>query len=201
MIQGHVSSRRGAISSRQSEISSLNAGRYRASDADTARIARHEAEIARVEREIRGYGADARIASIEKELAARAANRKVAAIDQEIRAFDLEATVGAIVGRIAAPDVNRRATAIERQIESLDADRRTRQLEERRDDELKRLAAAIAAIRQARARYPPGGAWSSPSRSRFASDSVTSGSTSSAGRPKFAPTRAAISIGVLAPSH
>jgi beta-lactamase regulating signal transducer with metallopeptidase domain len=146
-IQGHVSSLRGAISSEQGAISSLNAGRYRADDSDRARIARHEAEIARIEQEIRDYGAGARIAAVEREIASLDADRKVAAIESEIRAFNLDGKVTAIERRIAALDVEGKVAAIERQIAALDADRRTRQLEQRQDDELKQLEATIAAIR------------------------------------------------------
>lgn len=146
-IQGHVSSLRGAISSEQGAISSLNAGRYRSDNSDRTLIARHDAEIARIEREIREYGADARIAAVEREITALAADRKVAAIEAEIRAFNLDGKVDAIQRRIAALDVEGKVAAIERRIAALDADRRSRQLEDRRDDELKRLEAAIGAIR------------------------------------------------------
>jgi hypothetical protein len=66
-ITGHVSSLRGAIASERGAISSLNAGRYRRDDADTSRLtAQHEAEIARLEQEIRHYDAPSRIAAVER---------------------------------------------------------------------------------------------------------------------------------------
>jgi beta-lactamase regulating signal transducer with metallopeptidase domain len=150
-IRGHLSSLHGAISSENGAISSLHASRYGADAAErnriAARVAEHDKEIARLEQEIRAYDADARVAAVEKEIAAYAADRKVAEIDARIKAFDLEAKVAAVERRIAALDVDRRIAAIEREIEALDASRRVAQLEDRRRQELKRLEAAITAIR------------------------------------------------------
>jgi beta-lactamase regulating signal transducer with metallopeptidase domain/predicted nucleic acid-binding Zn-ribbon protein len=150
-IQGHLSSLRGEISSEQGAISSLNADRYGADAAERARIttsvAKHDAAIDRLEREIRDYNAPARIAAVEKEIRALDTSGKVAAIDAEIRAFDLDGKVAAIERQIAALDVDGKTAAIEKQIAALDAERRARQLEERRDEEIKRLEAAMAAIR------------------------------------------------------
>lgn len=150
-IHGHVSSLSGAISSERGAISSLNASGYRADESERAsiatRIRQHQAEIARIERAILDYRADAKVAAVEREIAALDAAGKVAAIEAEIRAFDLDGQVAAVERRIAGLDVQARVDAIERQIGALDADRRGRQLEERRDAELKQLDAAIAAIR------------------------------------------------------
>jgi beta-lactamase regulating signal transducer with metallopeptidase domain/predicted nucleic acid-binding Zn-ribbon protein len=150
-IQGHVSSLRGAISSEQGAISSLDASRYGADASERARIAaridKHDAEIARLEHEIRDYDADAKIASVEQEIKALSADAKVAAIDAQIRAFDLDGKIRDVDRQIAALDVDGKVAAIERQIASLDADRRGRQLEERRDSEVKQLEAAMAAVR------------------------------------------------------
>jgi beta-lactamase regulating signal transducer with metallopeptidase domain/predicted nucleic acid-binding Zn-ribbon protein len=150
-IRGHISSLRGAISSENGAISSLNATRYGASESDRARIAarisEHDAEIVRIEREIRDFGADAKIAAVEQEFKALDADGKVAAIDAEIRAFDLDGKVAAVERRIAALDVEVKVAGIERRIEALDADRRGRQLEERRDSEIRQLEAAVAAVR------------------------------------------------------
>jgi len=150
-IYGHVSSLRGAISSERGAISSLYGDRYRATDAElrqmTTRIAQHDAEIARIEKAIRDYDADAKVAAVEREIRALDADRKVAAVEAEIRTFDVESKVAAAERRIVALDVERKVAAIERQIEALDADRRGRQLEERRDLELRQLEAAIAATR------------------------------------------------------
>ena len=150
-IRGHLSSLHGAISSENGAISSLHASRYGADAAErnriAARVAEHDKEIARLEQEIRAYDADARVAAVEKEIAAYAADRKVAEIDARIKAFDVEAKVAAVERRIAALDVDRRIAAIEREIEALDASRRVAQLEDRRRQELKRLEAAITAIR------------------------------------------------------
>jgi hypothetical protein len=55
--------------------------------------------------------------------------------------------VAAVRRRIAELDVQGKVAAVEKQIEALDAERRGRQLEDRRDGELKQLEAAIAAIR------------------------------------------------------
>jgi len=147
-ISGHVSSLRGAISSERGAISSLNAGRYRREDADNSRlIAQHEAEMTRLEQELRTYDAPSKVAAVEREIAALDTDGKVAKIEAEIRTFDLDRRVAEVQRRIEALDVDGKVAAIERQIEALDADRRTRELENRRDAELKRLEAAITAIR------------------------------------------------------
>lgn len=150
-IRGHLSSLRGAISSEQGAISSLGASRYDLSGADRARIdartAQHTAAIKRLEQEIRDYDADARVAAVERRIAARDPDGHVAAVEKEIRAFDVERRVAEIERRITALAVEDKVAAIERQITTLDADRRIRQLEQRRDDELKRLEAALAAIK------------------------------------------------------
>lgn len=141
-LRGHVSSLRGAISSEQGSISSL----YGRGD-PPARVSAHEKEIARLEQEIRDYGAEAKVAAVEREIRALDADGKVGAIETEIRAFDLDGKVAAIERQMAALDVDGKVAAIERQITALDVDRRTRQLEGRRDEEVKRLEAALAAIR------------------------------------------------------
>jgi beta-lactamase regulating signal transducer with metallopeptidase domain/predicted nucleic acid-binding Zn-ribbon protein len=148
-IRGHLSSLQGSISSERGSISSLRADGYRSDDSARIRdaVARHENEIARLEREIRDYNADAKVAAVERQIAALDADKKVAAIEAEIKKFDLDGKVAAIEKQIAALDVTGKTAAIEKQIDALDADRRVRQLEERRDEELKRLTAAIAAIR------------------------------------------------------
>ena len=150
-IRGHVSSLRGSISSERGAISSLNA----ASSIDdqvirervSVRVGKHNDEIARLEREIRDYGADARIAAVEQEIKALDAAGKVAAIEAQIRAFDLDGKVAAVERRIVELDVNGKVSAIERQIEALDAERRGRQLEERRDGEIKQVEQAIDGLR------------------------------------------------------
>jgi hypothetical protein len=148
-IRGHLSSLQGSISSEQGSISSLRADGYRSDDSARIRdaVTRHENEIARLEREIRAYNADAKVAAVQRQIDALDADKKVEAIEAQIKKFDLEGKVAAIEKQIAALDVAGKTAAIEKQIDTLDADRRTRQLEERRDEELKRLAAAIAAIR------------------------------------------------------
>ena len=148
-IRGHLSSLRGSISSERGTISSLTSGGYRSDDSAAIRdaIARHDKEIARIEQEIRAYDADAKVTVVVKEIAALQTERKVAAIETEIKNFDLDGKVAAIEKQIAALDVAGKTAAIGKQIDGLDSDRRVRQLEERRDEELKRLTAAIAAIR------------------------------------------------------
>jgi beta-lactamase regulating signal transducer with metallopeptidase domain len=150
-INGHVSSLRGALSAERGAISGLNAAasiddqvvRERVS----ARVGRHNDEIARLEREIRDYGADARIAAVEQEIKALDAAGKVAAIEAQIRAFDLDGKVAAVERRIAELDVRGKVSAIEREIVALDADRRGRQLEERREGEIKQVERAIEGLR------------------------------------------------------
>lgn len=150
-IQGHVSTLRGQISAIQGSISSLVGSRYNASDAQRGRIAdsikEYDAEIVRLEREIDRYDAPAQMAEIERAIKAHDTDAKTAQIENDIRAFDVEAKVAAVERRIAALDVNGKVAAIERQIAALDADRRTRQLEEKRDQEIKQLDAAVAAIK------------------------------------------------------
>jgi beta-lactamase regulating signal transducer with metallopeptidase domain len=141
-IRGQVSSLQGAISSEQGSISSLYASGYPA-----AQVSKHEKEIARLEREIRDFGAEAKIAAVDREIRALDADGKVAAIEAEVRAFDLDGKVAAIERQITGLDVGGKIAALERQITALDVDRRTKQIEDRRDEELKRLQAAIAAIR------------------------------------------------------
>ena len=150
-IRGHVSSLRGAISAERGGISSLNAAasiddsviRERVS----ARVGRHNDEIARIEREIRDYGADARITAVEQEIKALDAAGKAAAIQAQIDAFDLAGKVAAVERRITELDVRGKVTAIEREIDALDADRRGRQLEERRDGEIKQVEQAMDRLR------------------------------------------------------
>jgi beta-lactamase regulating signal transducer with metallopeptidase domain len=150
-IHGHVSSLRGQISSERGQISALQSA---ASIDDpvirervAARVAKHNEEIARIEREIRDYGADARVAAVEKQIAALDAAGKVAAIETQIGAFDLQSRIAAVERRIAELDVPGKVAAIEGRIEALDADRRVRQLEERRDGEVRQIERAIAALR------------------------------------------------------
>lgn len=150
-IEGHVSSLRGEISSEQGAISSLNSTRYGA-DADgraqiAASVARHNTEIARLEREIAHYNESAQVAAVERQIRALDADGKVAVIENQIRAFDLDGKVAAVDRKIKDLDVNGKVAAIERQITALDADRRAQQIENRRDDQLKQLSAAIDAIR------------------------------------------------------
>ena len=150
-IEGHLSSLRGKISSEQGAISSLNASGYGADSSERAQIAgniaRHNAEIARIEREIADYGESARVATVEQQIRALDADGKVAAIENQIRAYDLDGKVAAIERRIKDLDVDGRVAAIERRITALDADRRARQLENQRDEQLKQLSAAVDAIR------------------------------------------------------
>jgi beta-lactamase regulating signal transducer with metallopeptidase domain len=150
-IRGHVSSLQGSISSERGAISSLNAGRW---DLDAAgrrsiatRIGEHEAEIQRLERAIRDYDADGRVAAVEKQIGALDAAGRVAAIEAQIKAFDLEGRIAGVEKQIAALDVERKVAEIEKRITALDADRRGQHLEQRRESELKRLEAAIAALK------------------------------------------------------
>jgi predicted nucleic acid-binding Zn-ribbon protein len=150
-IQGHLSSLRGEISSEQGVISSLNASSYGADSGERAQIAgsiaRHNAEIARIEREIADYGESARVATVEQQIRALDADGKVAVIENQIRAYDLDGKVAAIERKIKDLDVDGKVAAVERRITALDADRRARQLENQRDEQLKQLSAAVDAIR------------------------------------------------------
>jgi beta-lactamase regulating signal transducer with metallopeptidase domain len=150
-IQGRVSSMQGGISSQQGSISSLEASRYGLDGAERERIGaqvkRHRDEIARIEKEIADYNAEARIADVEREIRALDAPGKVAAIEADIRRFDLDGKVAAVERRITELGVAGKVSAIEAQIKALDVDRRSRELEARREKQLKDLEAAIAAIR------------------------------------------------------
>lgn len=150
-IRGHLSSLHGQISSERGAISSLNAGRYRATASERASIAsiiaRHEAEIERIEEEIRDYDADAKVAAVERRIAEHDARGKVAAVEAQIRAFDLPGKVAEIERRIAALDVNGQVGAIEQKIAALDADRRSRELEQRIERQLRQLEETIRAMR------------------------------------------------------
>lgn len=150
-IRGHVSSLAGQISSERGSISSLTAGRSDLSGADRDRVAaqvrEHEAAIARIERELRDYNEDAKIAEVERRIETLDADRKAAEIDEEIRRFDLNAKIAGVEREIQDLNVDGKIAGIEKQIQALDADRRSRALEDRREDEVKRLEKAIAAIR------------------------------------------------------
>ena len=150
-VHGHVSSLRGQISAAQGAISSLRATRYGASDADRARIAerikQQESEIEHLEREIQAYNQQAKIADIELKIKALDVEGKIAGIEKELVKFDVEAKVADTERRIRAIDVENKIAAIERKIAALDADRRVRQLEEKRDQEIKQLEAAVSVIK------------------------------------------------------
>lgn len=150
-IQGRLSSMQGAISAQQGSISSLTASRY-SSDTNErarirARIAEHDAEIDRIERQIRDFDADSKVAAVERQIAAYDAPGRTRAIEAEIRDFDLDRKVAAIRRRIDDLDVRGKVAGIERQIDTLDVDRRVRRLEDRLDAELPRLNSAISAVR------------------------------------------------------
>jgi beta-lactamase regulating signal transducer with metallopeptidase domain len=150
-IRGHLSSLHGQISSERGAISSLNAGQYRATASERASIAsivaRHEAEIERIEQEIRDYDADAKVAAVERRIAGHDTDGKVAAVEAQIRAFDLSGKVAEIERRITALDVNGKVSAIEQKIAALDADRRGRELEKRVEQQLRQLEETIRAMR------------------------------------------------------
>ena len=143
-LHGQVSSERGAISSLQPALDGADAGER---SRIAARIKEHEAAIARIEREIRDFGAEAKVEAVNREIEALGAPRKVAALEKQIQAFDLDGKVAAVERRIKELDVQGKVARIEQQIESLDADRRGRELQERRDQQLTQLEGAIAAIR------------------------------------------------------
>lgn len=150
-IRGHISTLRGQISTEQGAMTSLQANRGDASTTERDRIAarmrEHESEIARLERELRDYDEAGRVAEVERRIQALDADRKSAAVDDEIRRFDENAKIAAVERQIAALNVDGKIADIERRIQALDADRRDKALEDRRDDELKRLEKADAAIR------------------------------------------------------
>ena len=142
-IRGHASALSGAISSERGAISALEAMR-RAVDgtelaAMTASIRRHEAEILRLEKELRDYGADAKTAAVEQRLRAFDADRKAAAVQAEIQAFDLDAKVAAVERLIQELSVPDKVAALERKIAQLNADLRDRTLQQELTQSLQRL--------------------------------------------------------------
>jgi len=143
-LHGQVSSERGAISSLQGTLDGADAGER---SRIAARIKEHEAEIARIEQQIRDFGAEAKVEAVNRQIEALGAPGKVAALEKQIQAFDLDGKMAAVERRIKDLDVQGKVARIEQQIASLDADRRGRELQERRDQELKQLEAAIGAIR------------------------------------------------------
>lgn len=149
-IRGRVSSMRGAISSERGSISALRAGLYRADAAERQRIderiAGHEAEIARIEQELRDYDADARVAEVEAEISELGTAARIAETEQRIAEFDLDARVATIEERIDALQVGRHEQEIERQIEALDAERRIEQIRAELETHRTELEGAIAAI-------------------------------------------------------
>ena len=167
-IRGHVSALQGKISAEQGAISRLRVGwsapgsrpvvNARTLGIDTVidaqernriatEISDHELVIARIQREIRDYGAEQRVAAVQKQIDALDTAAKVSSIERDIRDFDLDRKVAAVERRIAGLNVDGKVRDIERQIERLDVARRARQLEDRLDAELPRLTAAISAIR------------------------------------------------------
>jgi chromosome segregation ATPase len=145
-VRGRVGSLQESIWWARSRKSALEVGGSRP-DAFRDQIDRYELEIARLERELKDAEVYGREQAVWRRINALDADRKVDAIEAEIKKFDLDGKVKAIEKQIAALDVAGKTAAIEKQIDALDTDRRVRQLGERRDEELKRLAAAIAAIR------------------------------------------------------
>jgi len=145
-VRARPASLREAILVARNNISALHMGGSRP-DAFQAPIERYENEIARLERELKESEGHGKEGAIWGRIGALDADRKVAAIEAEITRFDLDRKVAVLDKRIAALDVEGRVGVLQKKIDTLDADRRTRQLEVRRDSELKRLATAIAAIR------------------------------------------------------
>lgn len=150
-IQGHLSTLHGQISTEQGTISALTASRYGLNDADRKRVAdllkSHDAEIERIQREIRNYDAQAKIAAVERQLRELDAHAKVAAIETEIRNFGEAGKAGAIEKQIEALNVDGQIAKLEQQILALDADRRTRQMQDRLDDAIKQLEKTLAGIK------------------------------------------------------
>ena len=147
-IRGHVSSLRGEISSEQGAISTLESGSTadRGTSLD-ARIARHNENIAQIERQIRDYDEAGKIAAVEQRIKALDVDGKSAAIDTQIRAFDLNGKIAAVEQQIKDLDVNGKVAAIQKQIDALDADRRGRQIEDRRDAALRQLESTLDRIK------------------------------------------------------
>lgn len=146
-IEGHVSSLRGEISSEQGMISSLESGsRLDRANADVE-ISRHNAEIARIAREIRDYDESSRIKAVEQRIKDLDVDGKVSAIEAQIRSFDVDGKISAVEQQIKDLDVDGKVAAIQKRIEALDADRRGRQIEDQRDAALRQLEAALDRIK------------------------------------------------------
>jgi beta-lactamase regulating signal transducer with metallopeptidase domain/predicted nucleic acid-binding Zn-ribbon protein len=147
-IRAHARSLDGALSVARRAVSRLQRGRVLADHAERARIderlAEQEAEIARLERELREYDADARVAAVEQERAVLNVQGKVAALQSEIAALDLDQRTAGLDRRIAELDVERRAPALEAEIAALDADRRVALLMQQRDRDVASLRSVLA---------------------------------------------------------
>jgi beta-lactamase regulating signal transducer with metallopeptidase domain len=144
-IRGHESSLRGQISSERGAISSLEAQRWERADRDAinARIRRHEDRIREIEREIERFDADGRVRAVQRRIDAHDTDRQVAEVERRLREFDVEKRVTEIEHEISRLDVDGKVRGIDGEIRSLDVDRRMRVIDERRDEALERLRAAL----------------------------------------------------------
>lgn len=150
-IGGEVSAMRGEISAEQGEISALVGSRYGAGETERARISaqirEHERAIEKLEQKLRDYDAAAKVKDVERRIETLDADAKVAEIEAKIRKFDEASKSAAIEKEIAALDVDRKTAEIQRQIRQADAVNRTERLEKQLDEDLRRLAEALKAIR------------------------------------------------------
>jgi beta-lactamase regulating signal transducer with metallopeptidase domain/predicted nucleic acid-binding Zn-ribbon protein len=150
-IQGRLSSLRGEISSEQGAISSLNARRYEANSSEERRIQasidEHRKQMAAIEREISAFNADGKVREVQKAIDSYNADAQVRNLQRKIESFGAQQRVGGVERQIEALKVSEKVRDLEKQIESLHADGRVEVLETQQVDLLKRLRAAISAIR------------------------------------------------------
>jgi beta-lactamase regulating signal transducer with metallopeptidase domain len=137
-IQGEQGSLQGAIGSHQGAIGGLQGARWRASDAQQARI----------DREIREH--EAAIRKLEAEMGSRGIGRRIAEAEEELRAFEQTAQgrIGEIEQQVKDVRAEERISALEKQIEELHADERIREIEQRMKPALERLKADIDHLRR-----------------------------------------------------
>ena len=148
-LRGEISSIRGERSSLRGEISSMR-GHVSSLRGEISSIRGQESSLRGRISSIRAHRSDdteARVAVVEREIKALDVEGKIAAIERQIREYDVEKRVADVERRITALDVEGKVEAIEKKIAALDAERKSAALIEQRDQELKRLEAAIAALR------------------------------------------------------
>jgi beta-lactamase regulating signal transducer with metallopeptidase domain len=150
-IQGHLSSSQGQVSSEQGAISSLHARLYDAGADERRRIdgqvESHRRRIKEIEKAIADYNADAKAREVMKEIESYNADQRVRELRKKEDVYDAQRRIEEVRKNIDVLKVDEKVREIRKQIDALNADERVKQLGTQQDEQLKRLRAAIAAIR------------------------------------------------------